>query len=137
AELAHHVRLAAEVEVRLDRAGAVHHVETAAADGWHVARHHPIALLGHTRGVLEPQGRREAEAQEADPERGAGLPHLLQMLAGLARSLVQCGYRRTRQLELTARLERDRLGALTLRAPERDDVVALGDRLPGEASDHL
>ena len=51
--------------------------------------------------------------------------------------LVQRGDRRARQLELPARLQRDRLRALPLRPLQRDDIVALDDRLPAEATDHL
>src|SRR3546814_21038187 len=52
AELLHHVRLAAIVEVGLDGAGPQHHVEAEVPDARHVPQHDAVTPLGHDGQVL-------------------------------------------------------------------------------------
>ena len=76
--------------------------------------------------------RPHAEAEEAEAEPVADRLHLLQMAAGLGAGLVQVLQRRAGKLELAGRLQAD----IAVRPGERDDLVALVDRLPaifGEA----
>ena len=135
AELLDHVGLVGEVEVHLDGAGAVHHVEAALADHRHVARHHLVALLGHARRLVERPVGREADAQEADAQGPAGGQHLVEMLVRLGADLVHGLERRAGELELAAGLERHGAAGLALGPLQRDDVLALQDRLPAEAGD--
>ena len=128
--LAAHVGLALEVEIHLDRAGAVHHVEALGANLRHVAGHDLVARLRHLRRFGERPFRAAAEAEEADAERLGDLAHLCQMRIAFAAGLVDRFQRRAGKLELTAGLQRDR--ALTGRLDQADDAAGIHDRVPAE-----
>ena len=74
-------------------------------------------------------------AEEADAERLADAQHLAQVLVRLSRRLVQRFDGAPGELELAARLEADVAAQRALRPLQRDDLVALEDRLPAEARD--
>ena len=130
AQLLHHVGFGGEVEIRLHRAGAIHHVEAERADLRHVGRHDPVAALRHHRDLGARPGRRHAEPEEADAERARDLAQLRQMRHQLRAGLMHGLDRRAGQLELPARLERDRAAAGDVE--QADDVAVLEDRLPAE-----
>ena len=135
AQLLHHVGFGGEVEVGLHRAGAVHHVEAERADLRHVGRHDAVAPLRHHRHLGARPVRRHAEPEEADAERARDLACTcarcaMQLGAGLVHGLD----RRAGQLELAARLERDRAAAGHVE--QADDVAVLDDRLPAEQMLH-
>ena len=123
-----------EVEVRLHRAGAVHHVEAERADLRHVGGHDLVAALRHHRRLRARPFRAHAEPEEADAERARDLAQLRQMRHQLAAGLVDGLDRRAGKLELSARLERDRPAAGHVR--EADDVRPVHDRLPAEQMLH-
>ena len=130
AQLLHHVGFGREVQIRLHRAGAVHHVEAQRADLRHVGRHDLVAALRHHRHVGARPVRRHAEAEEADAERLGDLAHLREMREQFGRGLVHGLDRRAGEFELAAGLERNRAAAGDVE--HADDVLALHDRLPAE-----
>ena len=133
AELLHHVRLAAEIHVHLNRRGAEHHVEAVAPAGRHVPHHDAVALLGHERQLLKRPFRAEAEPEKADAKRARDAAHLGEMLTQLLLGLVDGLERRAGEFELAARLEADGAADGAVRAGERDDVAVLEHGLPAIA----
>ena len=117
--------LAVEIEVRLDGAGAQHHVQAQRPDLGHIGAHDVIAALGHDRDLLSGPQRVETGAQEADADLIGDLLDLHQVLAGLVADVVDGQERRARQLQLAARLQADRgdetLGIAALQ-PDQDAV---------------
>ena len=71
----------------------------------------------------------ETEPDQAEAQRLADRLRFVEMLPHLGAGLVERPDRSTRELELAARLERDRALALG----ERDQVLALVDGIPAEA----
>ena len=134
AQLLHHVGFGGEVEVRLHRAGAVHHVEAERADLRHVAGHDLVAALRHHRRLGAGPFRAHAETEEADAERPRDLLELRQMRHQLAAGLMDRLDRRAGQLELPARLQRDR--PAPGHVGEADDVRPVHDRFPAEQMLH-
>ena len=129
AQLGDHVRLGGEVEIHLNRAGAVHHLGAVGADAAHVVGHETVAALGHHRHLVVRPFRRGAEADETRPDRVGHLAHLAQMLVHLVAGLVDGLERGAGELELAAGLEADIRPVLD----ETDQVARLLDRLPAEA----
>ena len=134
AQLLDHVGFGGKVEVRLHRAGAVHHVEAERADLRHVIGHDLVAALRHHRHVRAAPIGRHAQAEEADAERARHFAQLREMRHQFGGGLVHGLDRRARQFELAARLERN--GAAAGDVEHADDVVALHDRLPAEQMLH-
>ena len=134
AQLLHHVGFRREVEVRLHRAGAVHHVEAEPAHLRHVGRHDAIAALRHHRhlGAL-PVGR-HADTEKSDAERTRDFAQLRKVGHQLGAGLMHGLDRRARELELAAGLERDRAAAGHV--GKADDVRPLHDRVPAEQHLH-
>ena len=128
AQLLHHVGFRRVVHVHLHGRRAVHHVEAERADLRHVVGHDAVAGLRHHRRLGPRPERAHAEGEKADAEALADRLRVGQMLRRFAGGLVQGPQRRTRQLELPARLERNRSAAGLV--GETDGVVALDDRLP-------
>ena len=95
----------AEVEIHLNRAGPVHHVEAARADGRHVAGHDLVAALGHDGRLRQGPDRAHAKAQKADVMGRGDLFHLLEMQIKLRRRLVDGFERGAGEFELSARLQ--------------------------------
>ena len=129
AKLAHHVRFALKIEVGLHRAGAQHHVESQRAFGRHIGAHDIVACLRHHRHVLTPPFGLDADAEKAEPQLVADLAHLVKMAVHLLAGLMHGGQRRTREFELAARLERDRL----VLAGQRNRPAGLQHRRPAKA----
>ncbi len=129
-QLLHHVRFRREIEVRLHRAGAVHHVEAELADLGHVCGHDPVAALGHHRDLGATPVRRHAEPEKADAERARDFLDLREMRHQFRAGLVDRLQRSAGKLELAARLERDR--PATGDVEQADDVAVLDDRLPAQ-----
>ena len=100
------------------------------ADPGHVVGHHLVALLRHARHLGQRPIGREADAEKADAERRADLETLVEVCLRLDGDLMHVRQRLARQLELAARLQRDRAARLALGAFQRDDGVALPDGLP-------
>ena len=132
-ELFDHVRFGLVVEVGLDGAGAQHHVEAEPAFLRHVVAHDPVTGLGHERDLVAPPERRETEPEHAEPELVANFAHLAQVLVQLVAGLVHGLQRRSAQLELPARLKRDRTSGIV---GEGNGIAVFDDRLPAEAG-HL
>ena len=78
--------------------------------------------------------RAHAEAEEADAERARDLAQLREMRGQFARALMDGLQRRAGELELAARLERDRAAAGHV--GKADDVRPVHDRLPAEQMLH-
>ena len=136
AQLLDHVGLVREVEVHLDRRGAVHHVEAARADLRHVARHDGVAVLGHVRRLGERPLGREAEPEEADAERLADVQDLVEVVERLLGRLVQRRRRgRPDSSNWPPGSRLDVAAQLAVRPLQRNDLAALEDRLPAEAGD--
>src|SRR6516162_1621731 len=127
AEFLYHVSLGGEVQVRLHRTGAQHHVEAEPALLRHVVAHDLITSLGHERDLVTPPFRIEAEPEHAKPELVANLAHLAEVLVHFVASLMNGLERSAAQLELATRLERDR--ALRI-VRQRDRIVIFEDWLP-------
>ena len=83
--LGDHVGSDEKVEIDLNGAGAVHHVETVAADLWHVVAHDVVARFRHLRGLGEGPFRRAAQAEETDAERLADVSQDLRQMCGWIR----------------------------------------------------
>ena len=132
-EFGHHVGLVREVQIRLDGAGAQHHVEAELALLRHIVPHDDIAALGHDRHFLAPPHRIEARAEEAEVQLVGDLFDLHQMLAGLVADVVHILQRRAGQFELPARLQRDRRRHPLVVLPfQGDDIAGLLDGAPAE-----
>jgi hypothetical protein len=127
-ELADHVRLARIIEIGLDGAGAQHHVEAERADARHVPQHDLVPALGHDRQVGAGLVRPEAQAEKAHAQLLANLLHLGEVPSGFGAGLVEIIKRRPGQFELSGGLEAD----IAVRPGQRDDILALVDRLPPE-----
>jgi hypothetical protein len=123
-----------EVEVHLDRAGPVHHVEALCADLRHIAAHDVIAGFRHARRVGQRPFRRAADAEKADAQRLGDLAQVGQMPIGFLAGLVQVFERRAGKFELSARLQRDR--ALSGMFGKPDDIAGVDDRLPAAFCRH-
>ena len=132
--LAPHVGFRREVEIHLDRAAAVHHVEAVAADLRHVGGHDVVARFRHARRLGKRPFRAAAKAEKPDAERFRDLAQLREMGVALAAGLMDRLERCAREFELAARLERDR--ALSGRLDEPDDVTGIDDRIPAEHLTH-
>ncbi|MCY1230895.1 hypothetical protein D9M72_433280 [compost metagenome] len=132
--LAAHVLFGGKVEIHLDRAGAVHHVEAPGADLGHVAAHDAIARFRHARCLGEGPLRAAADAEETDAERFGDFAQNRQMLVRFLAGLVQVFERRSGKLELAARLQRDRAIARLL--GKADDVALVDDRFPAALCGH-
>ena len=104
-EFGDHVRLAGEIEVRLDRAGAEHHVEALASHLGHIGAHDVVTAFGHGRHLVPSPDRAEAQPKETKPQGAGDCLHLLKMLAGLLADVVHRMERRSRQFELSAGFE--------------------------------
>ena len=135
AQLLDHVGFVGEVEVHLDRRRAVHHVEAARADRRHVARHDAssapsacaVSRPASTWARSRARGSRcRAARRRSAPRAGAGASPPPSRAASR---------RGAGKLELAARLEADVAAQLAIRPLQRDDLVALDDRLPAEAGD--
>src|SRR5690606_5997801 len=93
-----------------------------------------VARFRHARRLGQRPFRAAAKAEEADAQRLGDLPKLGKVGIALTAGLVDRFKRRAGQLELTARLERDR--ALPGRLHQSDDVTGIDDRLPSEHALH-
>jgi hypothetical protein len=135
AQLGRGVGLVGPVDVGLDRGRAQHHVEAAAADRRHVRAHDVVALLGHPRDVGPGAERPEPDRQPGQSEGPTDRREIGAVGLEISRQLGAVDHRPRRQLELTAGLDRDLIGA----AHQGDHVAALLDRRPaagGEAVEH-
>jgi len=128
AQLLHHIGFAGEIEVRLDRAGALHHVEAELAFLRHVVAHDLVAALRHPGRIGARPFRLEAHAEQADAELRADFLHLAQMRAHFGAGLVNVFQGRAGQFELAARLQGD---AAAIHG-QGDGIAVLVDRLPAE-----
>ena len=134
AHLLHHVGFAREVEIGLDGAGPIHHVEAAAADLRHVAGHDGVARFRHHRRLGERPFRARRPSRGSRGRAGRAFAHLGEMGGDLAAGVVDRAHGRAGELELAAGLERD--GAAADRVGEADDVALVEDRMPAEEEFH-
>ncbi|MNY04389.1 hypothetical protein D3C86_1370640 [compost metagenome] len=89
-----HVSFGGEIEINLNGAGAVHHVETLGPDLRHIARHDRVTRFRHMRCfVIAPQ-RAAADAKETNSHRLGHFAHGRQMLVGFLAGLMQVFERR-------------------------------------------
>ena len=123
-ELRRRVRFILEVEVRLHRRGAHHHVEAARADGGHVRAHHVVALLRHPRDVFADAERAQPDGEPGDAEIARGAAKRIDVLLEIVQQLAIVIERARGELELAAGLDRD----LRIAANQRDDVPVLDHR---------
>ena len=125
-ELAHHVSLALEIQVDLNRARAKHHVVSASALLRHVRAHNLIPPFRHHRHLGHRPLRVKPDSQESVPLFPRQRVHGLDVPSHLLVRLRQVLQRRAREFKLSTRLERHAL--LVLRAP--DDVIRFVYRRP-------
>jgi hypothetical protein len=154
AELAERIFLVRVVEVRLHGGGAAHHVVSRVAAARQVLPHHRVTLLRHPRQLGLRRDRVEPDAQPGQAELVGHAFQLTQVFIELGGDGVQIGKRGAAQLELRARLERDRggparerdhraIGGFALRRPtlafergeDARDVVRVVDRLAALGED--
>ncbi len=62
----HHVGFATEIEVRLDCAGALHHVEATGADPRHMSTHDSVSTLRNHRHVIPRRGGMKTHAEKSN-----------------------------------------------------------------------
>ena len=96
-----------------------------------MVQHDAVAPLGHDRQLVASLVRPHAKAEEAHAQLLAHGLHLLQVTAGLGAGQMQVFQRRAGKLELAGGLE----AAIAVRPLQRDDVLALVDRLPAVAGE--
>ena len=125
-----HRRFRVEVEIDLDRAGGLHHLQAHGPDLGHVFAHDLVAALGHPRHVGKRPFRIVAETEEADVHFAGDFLHLVQVLVHLATGLVDVLKGGAGKLDLAGRFEGDAAAVLH---GQGDDVVLLVDGGPAEA----
>src|SRR5262249_2170237 len=100
----------------------------------HIGRHDAIAAFGHHGSVDARPFRAHPDAEEGETEWTRHLAELGEMSVDFARSLMDVLDRGAGELELAARLERDR-SSIDHRG-EPDEVLVLRDRLPSGEEAH-
>ena len=126
AELFHHIRFIAEIEVHLHRAGAQHHIKAHGADARHILAHDLVATLRHPGHIFALRQRMKANRRKAQAQGGGDFAHLIQMVEKLGGHFMQIGQGRAGKLKLPAWFQADRSGA----ALQANRVAAVEYRLP-------